>query len=273
MEIDLDNSLASALKFRQSRNSQSGPLFIVASGPSAKDFPFEKYRKYPMFAVSGSIQLLMPSGIRPFFYLCDDNSFATQRHEILAEAIECAERVALSPRVITITKEKSPGILDDKNLHQLARVNRAAATAALSDRQFAWHTRNDPDIERRFSLFRKKPNRIGFSRNMEKGYYSCRTIPYAGLQLAYHLGFQTVFLVGVDLNSSKGRFYEAGASAMPSHLDEDYEDYILPCFKLMSDKVVSERFRVFNLSMDSRLPSSVVPKITLSQLDCLLASA
>ena len=91
--------------------------------------------------------------------------------------------------------------------------------------------------------------------------------------MAYHLGFSRVFVVGMDLDSSKGRFYEQGDAAVPSRLDGDYEDYILPCFELMAQRVVNPGFRVYKLSLESRLPSSVLPKLSLSQLDTLLASS
>jgi len=86
-------------------------------------------------------------------------------------------------------------------------------------------------------------------------------------------GFSQVFVVGMDLDPSKGRFYEQGGDAVPSRLDGDYEDYILPCFERMAQRVVNPDFRVYNLSLDSRLPSSVIPKLNLSQLDALLASS
>lgn len=60
---------------------------------------------------------------------------------------------------------------------------------------------------------------------------------------------------------------------MPSHLDDDYEDYILPCFELLARRVVGPDFQVFSLSPQSRLPHSLVPKISPDQLDVLLASS
>ena len=260
--------------FAACRGTCSGPLFIVASGPSARDFPLANYAQYPMFAVSGSIQLFTETSVAPLFYLCDDNSFAAQRQPILRQGLALAQNVALSPRVISITQGLSAAELAQTRLYAFNRVNRSIdGKQQLSDRRFAWKMRNDQDVSCDFSLFSQKPNRIGFSRDMDKGYFSCRTIPYAGLQLAYHLGFNQVILVGVDLDSSQGRFYEQGAAAMPSRLDGDFEDYIEPCFELMARRVVSPTFQVYNLSAKSRLAASLVPKITLDQLDVLLASA
>ncbi|WP_289538040.1 hypothetical protein [Pseudomonas sp. SO81] len=88
-------------------------------------------------------------------------------------------------------------------MFRFERVNRdVAGREIMDDRQFAWQAQRDPDLECGFSWLRQKPNRIGFSRNLEKGYFSSRTVPYAGIQLAYHLGFSRVFLVGMDFDSS-----------------------------------------------------------------------
>ena len=256
------------------RNSCRGAVFIVASGPSAKDFPLQRYARYPMMAMNGSICRFVEANFSPYFYLCDDSSFVRNRLPLLLLATRLAQRMALSPRVVDSLLERKSEALVRDGVYQLDRVNRAVkGSKAMSYRQFAWSARNDPDLECNFSLFRQKPNRIGFSRNLIKGYFSSRTIPYMGIQMAYHLGFSQVFLVGMDLDSSKGRFYEQGSEAVPSRLDGDYHDYILPCFELMASRVVSPGFRVYNLSMDSRLPDSVLPKISLDQLDDLLASA
>lgn len=236
--------------FTALRGTRRGAVFIVASGPSVESFPLQRYANYPMLAMNGSISCFAAAGVAPYFYLCDDSSFVRNRLPLLLQALE------------------------GRMVYRFERVNRPPEDGeAMTDRQFARLAKRDPELECNFSWFRQKPNRIGFSRNLDKGYYSSRTIPYAGIQLAYHLGFSQVFLVGVDLDSSKGRFYEQGGDAVRSRLDGDYDDYILPCFELLSERVISADFQVYNLSLQSKLPARVVPKLDLDQLDCLLASS
>jgi len=261
------------LSFASLRGTCSGAVFIVASGPSAQSFPMQRYAGYPMLAMNGSICCFEEGGIDPYFYLCDDSSFVRNRLPLLIRATEIAQNLALSPRVVGSMLAHLPQALDGRKSYFFERVNRSVdGGEGVGDRLFAWLARRDADLECNFSMFRQKPNRIGFSRNLDKGYFSSRTIPYAGIQLAYHLGFQHVFVVGMDLDSSKGRFYEQGEKAVPSRLDDDYDDYILPSFQLMSERVVGPAFKVYNLSLESRLPSSVLPKLTLCQLDALLAT-
>lgn len=262
------------LDFSTLRNSQGGGVFIVASGPSAREFPLARYAHIPMLGLNGSICLFAEANVSPLFYLCDDGSFVRNRLSLLLQAIERAQNLALSPGVIDNLLKLEAHALDGVDVYRFERVNRPSEERpALSDRRFAWEARRDADMECSFSLLRQKPNRIGFCRNLAKGYFSSRTIPYAGIQMAYHLGFSQVFLVGMDLDSSKGRFYEQGGDAVRSRLDGDYDDYILPCFELMAERVIKPDFQVYNLSLHSRLPAQLVPKISLDQLDRLLASS
>lgn len=234
----------------------------------------QRYASYPMLAMNGSISCFAEACIAPYFYLCDDSSFVCNRLPLLLQATALAENLALSPRVIESLLARAPQALDGRSVYDFERVNRPPAGGeAMGDRAFARMARRDPDFECGFSWFRQKSNRIGFSRNLEKGYFSSRTIPYAGIQMAYHLGFSQVFVVGMDLDSSKGRFYEQGGAAVRSRLDGDYDDYILPCFELMAERVINPGFQVYNLSLHSRLPAQIVPKLSLDQLDRLLASS
>ena len=259
--------------FEGLRGKYSGALFIIASGPSVNKFPLQRYSQYPMMSMNGSICCFAESGVSPLFYICDDSSFVHNRLPLLRKGITSAQNLAFSPRVIEALLAKVPDALTGRSVYGFERANRPVdGRKPMGDRQFAWFARKDADFECDFSLFRQKPNRIGFSRNIDKGYFSSRTIPYTGIQLAYHLGFQQVFVVGMDLDSSKGRFYERGDEAVGSRLDGDYEDYIRPCFELMAKRVVNSAFQVYNMSLESRLPGSLLPKLTLDQLDDLLTA-
>lgn len=259
--------------FEACRGAYSGTLIAVASGPSAADFPLERYRHVPMIAMNGSIVRFAETGVSPLFYLCDDRGFVRDRLPLVRQGIALARHSALGVGALEALLERVPDAIDGRSIYLMLRSNRPLDGEELSDRRYAWRVRNCPDTECRFSLWRQKPNRIGFSRNMVKGYFGGRTIPYAAMQLAYHLGFRNVVLVGADMGAQPGRFYEQGEAALPSRLDEDYDDYILPSFELVAERVVGPHFRVFGLSRASRLPERLVPRLTLDQLDALLADS
>lgn len=269
----LDDYWADGAFFKACRGQYSGSIFLIASGPSANDFPIERYPHVPMMAMNGSIVRFGQTSSRPLVYLCDDLGFVKKRLPLVRQGLQLAERALLGRSALEALLSIAPDLAGCSTLHLMERVNRSVAGSVLSDRRYAWQMRNDPDIECGFSLWRKKPNRIGFSRNMSKGYFGGRTIPYAALQMAFHMGFSKVFLVGVDLDGQSGRCYEQGEQALQSRLDEDFDDYILPSFKILADRVVSTDFQVFNLSHCSKLPGELIPGIALDQLDALLAAS
>lgn len=255
------------------KSARKGVAIIIASGPSVRDFPLERYSHVPMFAVNGSLVAFKAAGVRPYFYVCDDPNYGDAKSEMIIEAADFSENIALSPSVLDQVLKHHEGFRPGNTpLYLLERLNRPWQGKAMSDRRFSWSVRRDPDLICRFSLWSKKANRIGFSKNIEKGYFCARTVPYVAIQLAYHLGFSHVVLVGVDLNSAGGRFYEEGEAPMRSALDDDYEALILPSFKYMSQAFRrAPDFKVYNLFSKSRLPKSVIPRLErLNDLDELL---
>jgi KDO transferase-3 len=257
--------------FNDCRNKYSGCLFLLASGSSAATFPIPRYAHFPFIAMNGSIKRLVDENIRPLFYMCDDKNFVTARPDLAIMGAKQAQHIAMNLECLQALHEADPEVLQSQHIYLLERVNRFYNQKPLSDKHFAWSIRKDPDMVSGFSLLRQKPNRIGFSRNLRKGYFASRTIPYAATQLAYSLGFHKVFIIGMDLRASSGRFYEQKQDALPTSLDDDFNKFILPSFKIMADKIIAkENFKVFNLSVDSRMPADILPKIHLEQLDQIL---
>lgn len=127
-------------------------------------------------------------------------------------------------------------------------------------------SREDALVRKR-SLWSSRSRDIGFSKNLELGFFDARTVMYLALQLSYHLGFDNVFLVGFDMNQSVGRFYESSSdNCSPCGLDQHYESRILPSLELMSKQVVGSDFQVFNVSDSSRVPHEVIPKLSLDEV-------
>lgn len=249
------------------KNRHLDSVFILASGPSAGSFPLQEYRNSKFITANGSIALCVQHQIKPLFYLCNDLGFVRDRPQMVLLGLSHATHLAFSSEIQDYLLKAHPDWLHGKTILPLHRVNRHPQQTPKSDRAYAWSTRNDSELIHRFSLFHAKLNRIGFSKNLDKGYFCARTIPYAGLQLAYYLGFRRCFLVGMDLSPQQGRFYEQGTQALPSTLLQDYGDYIQPSFTLLREKIINrENFQVFNLSLESRLPDSIIPKMDLQTL-------
>lgn len=262
MEAPLSDGLAlqgSANDFSSCRNIAHGPVFIVASGSSAKDFPIEEFADVPMITLNGAISMFADTAISPFFYICSDTSFRLQKPHLYTLAMQRSQRVALwASEVDQLTKAPAGEV------YALSKAKDLSLLASAFKRE-SHHARSRV-------LWNKRARSIGFSKNMQHGFFDARTVAYAALQVAYHVGFTKVFMVGVDLNQAAGRFYENEASnKAPCGLDAHFERRILPSMKLMANMVVGEHFSVYNLSADSRIPGSVIPKIGIEQVRAMLA--
>jgi KDO transferase-3 len=279
-EISLERSIAvnGVVKVRLSsfgeiKSSRSGSIFLLASGPSASEFDIKQFcSDKPVIAMNGSIGLCEKYGIKPFFYICYDEFFVGDRLELFLSGVRGAENLAFSYRVIEEVLRRCPDVLEDKKVFLFERVNRDIYDNRIMPNwihPLVARLRKEAVCE--FSLLGRKKNGIGFSLDLSRGYYGGRTILFGGLQLAYHMGFNKVFVIGMDMNSSAGRFYEKGEGSTPSNLDAHWERNILPSFKLLARKVIKVGgFEVFNLSGNSRVPADLIPKISQAELRDLL---
>ncbi|WP_338585756.1 lipopolysaccharide biosynthesis protein [Pseudomonas sp. MAG733B] len=239
------------------RNSQKGSVLIIASGASAKDFPLHKYADVPMITMNGAISKFIGTGISPFFYVCTDQGFSEQQPELFTRAMHLSERVALWENHIWHTSFKPQG-----DLYFLRRAPR------LSWRDLF---RTDKELVRNRKIGNGRNKTLGFSKNLKRGFFDARTVAYLAIQLAYHLGFTKVFLVGVDLDPSVSRFYETpGTFISPCVLDDHFQTRILPSFAILAKSVVNADFRVYNVSHTSKIPVELVPRVTLDELERLI---
>lgn len=244
----------------QCRGQYEGAVFVIASGPSASNFPLQDFRDYPMITMNGAISMFTQAGIAPRFYISTDESFSEQQPALFKAAVACAENV-----FIRRESYKGAALEGVGKLFLLEKAEPPSVAARLLKRE--------KEVHHNFSLFSKRKNDVGFSRNLEKGIVDCRTVAYAAIQLAYYLGFNKVFLVGVDLDQKQPRFYETGSNKQnisPCRLDKHFETRILPSFKLMKRRVIDSNFKVYNLSQQSRIPGKVIPKVSTEHVKSML---
>lgn len=245
----------------------TGPVFIYASGKSAKEFPLAKYKNEKFIVVNGAVREFIKAGVTPFSYIFDDGSFLKNNIGLVLEAIKVSKFVFM-PYFLYIECGLNERVSDqNKNkIYFIDKVNRRNGLKLESYRLFFLKNILNKKILFKFSRIFYSSKNIGFSKDMAQGYFCARTIPYAALQLAYYLGFKKVFFVGLDLNVAVGRFYDKN-DALPTTLDKDYPRHIYPSFKFVAKRIVNAGFEIYNLSAHSKLPENIMPKITLSQLE------
>lgn len=246
--------------FETCRNIHNGAVFIIASGISARSFPLEKFAHVPMITMNGAISMFLNTDVKPCFYACTDKSFSEQQPGLFKYAMANSERVALWEDHM-----HASGIRPAGAFYPLSKAERPSWLDTVLGRHEALIANHS------LLPLRKRP--LGFSKDMSEGFFDARTVAYLAIQLAFHLGFTRVFLVGVDLHENAGRFYEnAESENSPCGLDQHFHTRILPSLELMSEKVVGDDFRVFNLSECSRIPESVIPRMALKDVETMLST-
>jgi len=247
----------SVSSFENCRNTGSGAVFVIASGSSAKDFPFHAFSDVPMITMNGAISMFIDTPIKPFFYVCTDRDFSNQQPGLFAQALRRSERVALWE-----DHYESAHVETDAELYFLRKAPKTRFLDLL---------RTDHELVRNRTFLSKCRKPLGFSKNLQRGFFDARTVAYVALQIAHHCGFDKVFLVGVDLNQDVARFYEDKHSKRsPCGLDQHFESRILPSFELVAESVVGDDFAVYNLSPSSRLPRAVIPYKSLEQVQAMV---
>jgi Kdo-III transferase WaaZ len=108
---------------------------------------------------------------------------------------------------------------------------------------------------------------VGFSKRIERGVFTGQTVVFAAVQVAYWLGFQRVFILGMDLGGTGtlARFYESGSAVASSRLDKDFKPYIIPAFELARRLFEAEGREIYNVSPNSRLPTTIIPKLSFDE--------
>ncbi len=238
-------------------NFPNKTAYIIASGPSIKNLDIHQLHDKYTFGINGSILKFVEAGIEPTFYVISDEEFIYNRPQLLQTILSNKECLCFfTPQAISAICEINPELLKDHPKISLFHNHfKEYGKPALEYPDIVQLAQNDTDIITR-------EGRIGFCLNPAKGVFSAHTVAYFALQIAYGLGFRIVNLLGMDLGSAGGetRFYEQGQNAMPSHLDRDYLNAILPSFEIVGEFCRSHPFQVFNLSEHSRLPDGVIPK-------------
>jgi len=246
------------------QKSPSSQCFIIATGPSLARMDVSKLAGHTCFGVNGAIDLADSSGLSFQYHLVSDGSFVRDRFPLVRRMIESGTDCLFSFAALGMICELDPALTAATNLYllpemnyryQVPRLNPAAfRTWAMQQKYITLHP--DP---------RYNSGRVGFSRDINQGVFTAQTVVFEALQVACYLKFRQVFILGMDLNASPGqpRFYEQDDNVIKSRIDRDYAPYIQPAFEVARDMAVSHAFEIYNLSRESRLPDTVIPKISL----------
>lgn len=241
--------------------------YILGSGPSVNDLPLAQLKGHPIIAVNGTSLLLAQHKLQALAYMVTDSSFLRHREALFIKGYEHAHYLAITPFVLRHTIRRNLPIFNKTQVILFERVNMQLGHPSLLDVHGLYLKAHQDE---RYILLPQQNSildgTLGFSTVLEAGVFSGMTVVASALQLAYAMGFRRIYLLGVDMKVEQGtRFYESANQALTSHLERDYEQVIGPFFKIVSRMRKSHAFEVFNLSTNSRIPDSVIPRISFEQ--------
>lgn len=247
--------IARSVPLRQLMGTMDRPVTIVASGPSAAEFPWETLRNGERWivAVNGACEFLRRLGITADLLMVTDAQFPVSGHLLLRNVPDLP--MVTTCAASSVLAMLSPGDLSRRKFAIIERVNAWYGVPALESGKLA-------DLNARSGSPLHLPERdprkfkVGWSDDPEIGVFSGCTVPFAALQLLIGLGAVDIEIIGMDLDGS-GRSYVEGADAPPSLLEIQYEDFILPSFEIMRHALARSGVRIRNHSPVCPLPPRI----------------
>lgn len=252
--------LGSTVPFPPSINDED--IWLIATGPSINELELSQLQGKNVMGLNGAIASCEKHGITPTHYAITDRDFFEHRMHLVEKAMQSGAHCFFSFNGLARICELAPDLLKTAKVSLIETVNRQYNTPQLSPEELYNNCSLDEDLE--FPDFNLP--KLGWSHDLSKGVFTANTVAYIGCQIAAQLKPKRVFILGMDLGSSgaaHARSYESGKNARPTTIDRDYEKDILPAFRLLSTLELTTKF--YNLSTRSRLPESVMPKLTFDK--------
>ena len=252
--------LGSTVPFPPSINDED--IWLIATGPSINELDLSLLKDKTIMGLNGAIVSCEKHNIPPDYYAITDRDFFEHRMHLVEKAMQSGAHCFFSFNGLARICELAPDLLKTAKVSLIETVNRQYNTPQLSPEELYNNCSLDEDLE--FPDFNLP--KLGWSHDLSKGVFTANTVAYIGCQIAAQLKPKRVFILGMDLGSSgaaHARSYESGKNARPTTIDRDYEKDILPAFRLLSTLQLTTKF--YNLSTRSRLPESVMPKLTFDK--------
>lgn len=241
------------------QKSFSGELVIVASGPSINQITFRHSPSVPTLGVNGAYSL--KDKVFFNFYVITDIHFFSQRSNIVKEII-ADKNLLLFIQI--------DGLVKIINLFGyesiLCQISLIEDAFKLTYEPLKTLAEIEKDQDRSKSIYfyhndNKEHEPLAFETNIMHGVFPAKTVVYWALQISAYLGFNKIYLAGVDLNNFHlPRFYETENDITYSQLELDFEKNILPAFEHASNVMKKLNINVKNMSLNSALDTDIFEK-------------
>lgn len=240
------------------RRPRGQTCHLIASGPSVAQIDYAALPMQNVIGVNGAIALLERAPIQFSYYCILDAGFVRLRPDLARRIVACDLVLFVTPIVLARLLETFPDRAFRCRLYLVDDiVNRALQPASSREA-----LRADPALAARAAFF-DEGECLGYSFDIDNGFFHGGTVAYFALQVATWLGFTEVYLHGIDLRNAATtpRFYETMETRMQTRLDVDFAGMIEPAFRHASKVLRRRGVRVINLSRDSALGDHIFEKV------------
>lgn len=241
------------------KQSFTGEILLTATGPSVNDVPFENFPQMPAIGVNGAY--FLNDKVKFSFYLIVDMGFIDNRPDIIQEIIK-------NETLILFTT--AHGIVRIIEKFHLKNIKcRLSIIEDISCKIY------EPKIEDRDLLNKLSCNDAiffdkkgaGFNTDIRYGIFDAGTVVYWALQILLFLGFERIYIIGLDMNNfDQPRFYETPSEKLPSMLSKKLDDIIIPSFRHASQVMKDRNVSVFNLSVSSAIEDDIFKKVSHNEI-------
>lgn len=228
---------------------------ILASGPSVADLERpERLFRLPVTCVNGSIVLPRQLGRRCDCLVVTDPRFIRDQPDLFRAGAALADAVVLQPVTAFAALQFTPDVLERATIHLVEdplrpfKKRRPSPAALASDSRLLLHP----------------SGRFAFSLDPALGICAAGTVVYGAVQLLFGIGYEELFMFGVDL--SAGRRFYAEQSPAVNELAGAYARSIEPAFQLVGAYLDRSGRSLVNASPASRLSVAGIRKACGNEL-------
>jgi Kdo-III transferase WaaZ len=240
---------------------ESPVVHLIACGPSIADIDYAALDLGNVLGVNGAIALASRYSVKFTHYCITDTGFLRNRPDLVATILSQDLVLFTTPVALAHILHHFPHDKIKCRIFLLERVGEQAFMRRQPVTDVIEHAHGD------LTLF-EPSHGLGFSHDIERGVFPGGTVAYEALQILTWLGFQQIYLHGIDLSNADQapRFYENEGDKQPCHLTEQLEAIIKPSFREASKLLRKKGIRVLNLSQRSALTNDIFPVVEWQSL-------
>lgn len=238
------------------QNLPARPCLILGSGPSVNEIDDSYFSDCDLIVTNGAMLKCVEKGVSARIYIIQDPNFIDSSFEIFLASVNAASHLCLSAHVIAAIAERDPALLNGRSVSLLERVNRGFCVPRMELSELREWSRRQSEFEISDTA---SSECVGWSHNPCIGVFTGSTVAFSALQLAASLHYKIIYVGGVDFTTGKNssRFYSEKGEGAISHLNNNYENKILPSFELARSVLNDRRVFLYSLSKFGRLPDYI----------------